>query len=539
MDFDNILDSIGEFGLFQKVLYSLAGLISCFAGVHMLSNVFTMASPSLRCYSDSCDTQTSKIIEPWSNFTVSGSCELFNQFEVCMGNVSDKCNQECFSNTTSDCSSWLYDKSDFLQTTVTEWNLVCSNSWKVSTSESVFMAGTLFGAFIFGTLGDKYGRRSVFMVCPILWSSSAIVTAFTRDWITYTVARMISAASLSGIYATSFVVVVEFIGMSKRAWCGNVFQIIFACGELLLALLAYSFRNWRHLQLVISVPIVIFIAYPWLIPESVRWQLSNGRYNDAKMTILKVARRNKKVVSDDMLEELFEISSQKRQALNSSGFLHILKSPVLLRRSLNIFFNWTVNSLVYYGLSLSASNLGGNTYINFMALAAVEIPAIIIATFVQQRKGRRIVLCSVMLLGGIACVSSAFIPNEIKWLATSLAIFGKSNIAASFAVIYIYSAEIFPTSLRTTGIGISSMCSRIGGVLAPLVANLGLYSPALPMLIFGCSSILAGFLSLALPETHNKKLPETVEEAERFGRKRSRTSTCGSMDESALPLLSD
>lgn len=71
-----------------------------------------------------------------------------------------------------------------------------------------------------------------------------------------------------------------------------------------------------------------------------------------------------------------------------------------------------VNSMVYYGLSLSTKSLGGSIYKNFAILAAVEIPAVLLATWVLTRCGRRIVLCSVMVFGGIACIGTVFVPQS-------------------------------------------------------------------------------------------------------------------------------
>lgn len=62
--------------------------------------------------------------------------------------------------------------------------------------------------------------------------------------------------------------------------------------------------------------------------------------------------------------------------------------------------------------------------------------------------------------------------SDLQWIVTVLAILGKSAISASFAIIYIYSAEIYPTTLRSTGIGLSSMCGRIGGIIAPIISEL-------------------------------------------------------------------
>lgn len=66
--------------------------------------------------------------------------------------------------------------------------------------------------------------------------------------------------------------------------------------------------------------------------------------------------------------------------------------------------------------------------------------------------------------------------------------------------------------------GISSMASRIGGILSPLITVLGDYYVPLPSIIIGTFAVVAGLLALLLPETKGKNLPETIEEGELFGK---------------------
>ena len=107
-----------------------------------------------------------------------------------------------------------------------------------------------------------------------------------------------------------------------------------------------------------------------------------------------------------------------------------------------------------------------------------------------------------------------------NWPAICVALFGKLCITFSFAVVYLYSAELFPTEIRTTGIGSCSTVGRLGGILAPFVGDLAkphnLDNPYIPVVIFGLSALLAGIVSLKLPETKGRKLPDTVEEAEQL-----------------------
>ena len=101
-----------------------------------------------------------------------------------------------------------------------------------------------------------------------------------------------------------------------------------------------------------------------------------------------------------------------------------------------------------------------------------------------------------------------------------MALFGKVCITFSFGVVYLYTAELFPTEIRTTGFGSCSFVARLGGMLAPWVGALArpenLDNPYIPVVVFGLSALLAGVVSARLPETKGVKLPDTVEEAEQL-----------------------
>lgn len=131
-----------------------------------------------------------------------------------------------------------------------------------------------------------------------------------------------------------------------------------------------------------------------------------------------------------------------------------------------------------------------------------------------------------MLTGGLACLSTIFTVlyggEDLQTLTTVLALVGKLGSSAGFALIYIYSAELFPTVLRNAAIGIFSCGARVGGMVAPLIADSviiigGKMGQAVPLVIFGAASVLAGILTLFLPETLNSRLPETIEDARLFG----------------------
>lgn len=163
----------------------------------------------------------------------------------------------------------------------------------------------------------------------------------------------------------------------------------------------------------------------------------------------------------------------ERGSKKTTGLHDLFRTPNLRAKTLNVFFNWFVNSGTYYGLSLGSPDLisGGNPYINFLLSAAVEIPAYALNLLLLNRPqiGRRLSLSGFLLFAGVTLLAIFFVPEELPWVAISLSLLGKLAITCSYGIVYIFSCELFPTEVRNVGLGGSSMCARVGGMLCPFV----------------------------------------------------------------------
>ncbi|NWU53704.1 S22AD protein, partial [Dromas ardeola] len=91
---------------------------------------------------------------------------------------------------------------------------------------------------------------------------------------------------------------------------------------------------------------------------------------------------------------------------------------------------------------------------------------------------------------------------------TVLATIGKFMATAAFSTSYVYSAELFPTVIRQTGVGLCSMSARVSGIMAPLIRLLTQYHRAIPMAIFGSVPVVGGLLCFLLPETRGVDLAD-------------------------------
>ena len=90
---------------------------------------------------------------------------------------------------------------------------------------------------------------------------------------------------------------------------------------------------------------------------------------------------------------------------------------------------------------------------------------------------------------------------------------GKFSIGGAFALLFVYTAEMFPTTHRGVALGLCSTSARFGGVAAPAVLHIGRAVPALPWLLLSAVSFLASvWAAMELPETRGAPLPETLED---------------------------
>ncbi|KAI4894718.1 hypothetical protein NFI96_017701 [Prochilodus magdalenae] len=250
-----------------------------------------------------------------------------------------------------------------------------------------------------------------------------------------------------------------------------------------------------------------------VLPKSARWLMANGRQEEAMELIHKAALVNRKPFKESDMELQQQSCKVEQRLQRKHTVLDLLRTPQMRKQTLILFYVWFVNVLVYYGLSLNVSDFGTNIYLTQLIFGLVEMPARTITLFTLNRS-RRISQLSFLAVGGLACLLTIFIPPELSVVRTVLAMIGKFGITASLSIVYVYSAEVFPTVIRQSGIGMSSMCARVGGVIAPIIYLLRQVSLHAPMVVFGLCPLVGAALTALLPETAQRPLPDTIEDVE-------------------------
>lgn len=391
-----------------------------------------------------------------------------------------------------------------------EWSLVDAQAYKVHAASSVFFGGVLVGVVSFGQLSDRYGRKWVYVSGLALDVVFSLMNALSPSFLLFLCTRFIVGVMNGGMSLVAFVLLNECIGATYRAIAGSVASLCFALGIAQFALFGYYVRGWRLLALLVNIQGAAILLLSLWIPESPRWLYTQGRLHDAQDALLYLGRWNRSKPKP------FSLTPRQKDAGPEASLLSICRSAVLRRRTLLMLWVWFVCSLVYYGLTFITGDLGGDVYLNLALSGLAEIPAYPLCMYLINHRscGRRRTLCGFLSLGGAACLIIMVLPEQKgwgRWLdGRTFSLLGKLCISAAFNIVYIYTSELYPTTVRSLGLGVCSMFSRFGGILAPFIPGLRSVLQSLPYMVFGLSGVTAGLLSLLLPETLHCPLPETL-----------------------------
>ncbi|XP_022139620.1 organic cation/carnitine transporter 4-like [Momordica charantia] len=398
--------------------------------------------------------------------------------------------------------------------TVSEWGLICGEKYKVGLSQAMFFVGGMIGDAIFGPLSDStFGRkRSLAVVCTFN-AIFGCLTAFSQSYWTYAFLRFLTGVTTSGNGLCAFVLTTEPIGPSKRGTVGMSSFYFSSVGIAILAAIAYFFQSWRTLYIVSSIPSFFVLLVLPFISESPRWYLVHGKVDKAMSVMTSIAESNGKRIPDGVMlaldmegnDDVLQQAIRKKETTTLSNLIDVMiHSPVARGRLFLASGMSFMCAIMYYGLSLNVVNLRTNLYLTVVLNAIAEIPAALLN--ILGRKGVGILT---FWFSGFFCLVGSLMSSDGGWKTTKTicGILGMFGMAGNYSLLYLYCAELFPTEVRNTMVGMTMQAIEVGAIVAPFLVLLG---ESLPLMAFAVCGIAGGVIVIFTPETLNKPLYDTI-----------------------------
>jgi putative MFS transporter len=349
---------------------------------------------------------------------------------------------------------------------VRDWHLTFGQSGTILLTSGI---GAIPGAIFFGWLGDRIGRRKVFMTTILTLSFATGMMALTpeRGWLFLAVMRFIVGLGVGGLGAVDLPLLQEFVPASKRGWVSGLSIGLLPLGPLLAAALSASFGSvigWRGLFAVGLVPaLMAFIIRLW-VPESPRWLIGKGRVEEARRSLAWALQIDPDAIGLPTL----------LPGMRKTAWLELFKYPRSIAAACLTGLSQTgAVGLALWGVTLLVLVLKVTpAEASFLSiwLALIGIPGRAFGAWISDALGRRAAGILASLLAAFVMSLAGYLHDVTLGAASMFYIllllhsfFGNGN----FSIVFPYMAELWPASLRASGFGLVYGMSNLGKFIGP------------------------------------------------------------------------
>ncbi|XP_063601034.1 solute carrier family 22 member 13-like [Penaeus indicus] len=421
---------------------------------------------------------------------------------------------------TSCTHGWTYNFSLYYPTITSQLDWVCDEDWRPALAQSLFFVGSMLGSPSLGWAADTWGRLPIIIFTNVLGGVAGVASAFSSSFAMFAACRFFVGITHEQEGLMAFVLFLEYVGSEYRTLMANVPGMIFlTLGVCALPWIALALGDWQTFTIIIHAVQFLCIFFIWVIPESARWLLSQGRVDDTLKILQRVARINGRTITPKMMQDMKAYGEKQAESQSSRHgvtTLDLFRTPVLRRRFLILCVMWVTVTVVYDGFIRNTANIGYDAFFTFTIAGLLEFPADLLMIVTTEWLGRRHTTVWSLVLCGISALCIAAIPEANTIGIMIVAFVGRFLSTMTMNVGHQYPVEVLPTVARGQGLGFMQTLGFASAFASPYIVYLSKYSYSLPYVIMGVMTVIAGLVCLLLPETLNENLPDTLEDGETF-----------------------
>ncbi len=398
-------------------------------------------------------------------------------------------------------TGWFFDGFDalaiayVLPVLIHTWHL---NFGQIGPLIGAGYAGQLIGSIFFGWLGERIGRVPCFLYTLVLYTVMSLVCAFAWNYQSLLWMRAIQGIGLGGEVPILAAYIGELAKASHRGRYGLGFQLWFSISFLFVSAIAYvvvPHWGWQAMFVIGAVPGIVILPFRRLMPESPRWLANHGRFEEANTILTKIEDE----ISDHGAKPLPPVPDHIAPVKPSKARIGDLLKGVYTRRTLAVWVIWFCTYIIIYGLNTTMPTLLravyhatlGQSIIYGVYAQIIALVFTVTGIFLIDIYGRKPLfalgqLCSAIPLLVLAWLSS---PNMGLILVMAMAILSSAFNSILALGLSTYTAELYPTEMRATGVGVGNAWVRFAAIVGPIfigwaVPHIGLNSAYLVFAIF-------------------------------------------------------
>jgi MFS family permease len=358
---------------------------------------------------------------------------------------------------------------------IAKWHLT---PWDVALLIGASSVGQLIGAFLFPWYAERHGRVKAIALSSGLIGVTSIACGFAPTFAVFFVLRIAQGIGLGGELPVAATYINEICRAHGRGRFVLLYEIVFPVGLLasnaLGAWIVPRF-GWETMYFIGGVPLILFFVLRRLVPESPRWLAERGRIGEAADAVQAFERTAKGTLPPMGDPASFEAMAARHPKRKMSD----LFGKAYWKRSAAVAMLWMTCGVIQYGLSTWLPTIYRNVYhaplqlaLNLAVAASVlGVLGSLLCAMLVDKVGRKPIINWSFMLCALSLALAGVFHNASVYVVATCCAFALGWLACGFITAYVYTPELYPTSIRAFGCGVGGAWLKLAAIFAPTLVS--------------------------------------------------------------------